>query len=630
MRRPVWLFSMDTEQFDAPPMTTGALVAHYVAKGVAAARTDIELVHFLSADDLQDWLDRQWTGPVQARAEAAIDAGLEPVFGFSCYTWNVAEFVDIARLVKTTFPRALVVAGGPHVQRAEDFLFEDGFDAIVLGEGEETFSELLDCAMRDEWSSVAGLSFLDAAGAVVVTTPRARSTELDEFPPALDHIELRDAAGEPLYRQVAYETSRGCPYRCSFCEWGTGAIGTKMYQFSLDRIRSDMERLIDGGVEDVWLSDSNFGALREDEAKTELVIELRRRFGLPRTFATSWSKNHNKRVQRIVRLLHDNGLLSHYHLALQTLTPRALDLSHRTNMRANDYEPIVKSLAEDGIPVAAELIWGLPGDTLEEFEDNLDHLLTVFPNINIFGYTLLPGTEFYELREQYELQTLPVAGYGKAKGEYVIGCHTFSRDQGIEGYFLITAYIILARGQLMPLTARHLAFSQNLAVAGLLRVVLRNLLAEFGGDSPDVVGRDRMAVYENRAELFQMFIANHTRTYAVIQRTVEAWLSEHGAAEFFAAACRVLQVDEALCPSVGAAHIRERSLDFDARAVEESLARMEAVAGWLLRAAERRDFRVEVPGGVGRVMLDPDGGAWVRGNFVAEEGAAPIGRRALR
>src|SRR5690606_38820606 len=114
-----------------------------------------------------------------------------------------------------------------------------------------------------------------------------------------------------------------------------------------------------------------------------------------------------------VRLLHANNLLSHYHLALQTLTPRALELSHRTNMRANDYEPIVKSLAEDGIPVAAELIWGLPGDTLREFETNLDHLFTIFPNINIFGYTLLPGTEFFERRDEYRLQTVPVAGYGK-------------------------------------------------------------------------------------------------------------------------------------------------------------------------------------------------------------------------
>ena len=610
---------MDTEQFDAPPMTTGGLKAYFVANGRSAAATEVELIHFLSFAELSKWREREWAGPVRARAEAALDHGLQPVFGFSCYTWNVAEFVDIARRIKTTFPAALVVAGGPHVQRAQDFLYEDGIDVIALGEAEETFCDLLDARTSDEWSEISGLAFLDASGRVTETAPRSRSTALDEFPTALDYIELRDDDGAPRYRQVAYETSRGCPYRCSFCEWGTGAIGTKMYQFSLDRIRSDLERLMQGGVRDVWLSDSNFGALREDLAKTEVVLELREEYGLPKTFATSWSKNHNKRVQKIVRLLHDHDLLSHYHLALQTLTPRALELSHRTNMRANDYEPIVKSLAEDGIPVAAELIWGLPGDTLQEFEAGLDHLFTIFPNINIFGYTLLPGTEFFERRDEYQLETIPVAGYGKAKGEYVVGCHTFSRDDGEEGYFLISAYIILARGQLMPLAARYLAFARKLPVAALLRRALRNLLDEFAVDAPDLAKQDRMHVYENRAALFQLFIANAARSYEVIERTIEGWLMEHGVSELFAATRRVLQVDEALCPSDGEAHTRSRYLDFDAAAVETKLARMEAVPDALLTGQGTREICIAIPGGVGTIMNDPDGGAWVRGDFIVGE-----------
>ena len=57
-------------------------------------------------------------------------------------------------------------------------------------------------------------------------------------------------------------------------------------------------------------------------------------------------------------------------------------------------------------------IYGFRGanvGNLAEFEKNLDHLMTVFPNINIFGYTLLPGSEFFEKRDEYRLVTLPVA-----------------------------------------------------------------------------------------------------------------------------------------------------------------------------------------------------------------------------
>ena len=615
MRRPVWLFSMDTEQFRAPPLTTGALKAYFLAYGRSAAETEVELVHFLERTEVDRWLERSLAA-VAGRAAAALRAGLRPVFGLSFYTWNAAEFLELARAIKGEVPAALVVAGGPHVQRAENFLGEEPIDLVVLGEGEATFAELLDAA-DGAWEEIAGCAFLGSGGRVRRTRPRERTTDLDRLPSALEILPLRDTRGRPLYKQVAYETSRGCPYRCSFCEWGTGAIGTKIHQFSLERIGRDLERIAAGGIEDIWLCDSNFGALREDLAKAEMIVALRRRRGLPATFATSWSKNHNRRVQEIVRLLHSAGLLSHYHLALQTLTPRALELSHRKNMRANDYEPVVKSLAAEGVPVAAELIWGLPGDTLAEFERNLDHLLTVFPNINIFGYTLLPGTEFYERRDEYRLETVDVAGYGKAKGEYVVGCHTFSRDEGEEGYFLISSYIVLARGQIMPLTVQFLALGRRVSAARLLRAVLHALIDEFAGELPATVARSRISAYEHRAEVYLHLLAHRERTYAATARTVASWLSEQGAADLIEPALKVLELDRAFCPRQGAARRTKQGFGFAADRVEAALGRMELPPAEVLREEEAVELEIHHPGGVGEILRDPDGGAWVRGQLAS-------------
>ena len=422
---------------------------------------------------------------------------------------------------------------------------------------------------------------------------------------------------------MAYETSRGCPFKCAFCEWGTGAIGTKMYQFSLDRIRDDLERLVEGGIHDIWLCDSNFGALREDRAKAEIIVDLKQRTGRPNTFATSWSKNHNRQVQDIVRLMHRHGLLWHYHLALQTLTPYALELSHRKNMRANDYEPIARTLAAEGVPIAAELIWGLPGDNLPDFERNLDHLMTVFPNINIFGYTLLPGTEFFEKREEYRLETLPVAGYGKAKGEYVVGCHTFSRDDGEEGYFLITAYVLLARGHVMPLAVRHLAQTARVGVSRILRACLHALVAEFAPEVEPEVERDlrgnRMAVYESRAPLFVRCIAEPERTFAVIRRTVTAELREQGVADLVAPTLAVLDLDRAFCPRSTPAETIVEEFDFAADRAAEDLGAMRPASLDDLERSSQRVVALEIrhPGLVGEVLLDPDGGSWMRGRTVA-------------
>jgi len=462
LSRPVWLLSMDSDAFHAPPTTTAALTAYYRQYG--ASNAAIELVHFQGPDDIAPWLER-WLANDLATAESALAAGEEPLIGFSFYTWNAAEFLATAAALKAALPDLLLVAGGPHVQQAEDYLGIDPIDVIFLGEAEVTFQEFLDCASRDDWRNIDGLAYLDN-GELVKTRERERCKELDKFPSPLDVLELTDAEGEPLYESIAYETSRGCPFKCAFCEWGTGAIGSKMYQWSLERVRRDWEAIVAAGIKDIWLADSNFGALKQDLDKAHILAELKDRTGLPQSFATSWSKKHSRQVQTIALLLHQKQLLPHYQLALQTLTPEALRLSNRQNMSSNEYEPIAKRMSEEGVPIAAELIWGLPGDTLNEFETNLDRLLATFPNINIFGYTLLPGTEFFERREEYRIEAIPVAGYGKAKGEYVVGCHSFSRAEGEEGYFLISAHILLVHGHIMPLTTRFMALKNALPVSG--------------------------------------------------------------------------------------------------------------------------------------------------------------------
>ena len=634
MQRPVWLFSLNTEQFCAPPLTTAGLKSYFVRHGRSAETTAVELVHFLQAEEIDLWVGEHWTdaaverpASVLGRAIAAVKDGLSPVFAFSCYTWNIAEFLDLARRIRHRLPQALLVAGGPHVQRAEDFLGADGFDVIALGEGEVTFTELLDGDGPRTWAKTPGCALLEE-GRLVRGPERPRTLELDRFPSPLDVLELRDADGTPRYRHAAYETSRGCPYRCSFCEWGTGAIGTKMYQFSLGRIAADLERLVAGGIQDIWLCDSNFGALREDVEKANLIIDLKRRTGMPHTFATSWSKNHNKRVQSIVRALHEAGLLWHYHLALQTLTPKALELCHRENMRANEYEPVVKALAAEGVPVACELIWGLPGDSLAEFEANFEQLLTVFPRINIFGYTLLPGTEFFDRRQEYCLETIPIAGYGKAKGEYVVGCHTFSRTEGEEGYFFVTAYLLLGRGQLMASTLQYLALQRRVSVGALLRFCLRalceaaNLRSQIS-NLRSRLGEDRMAIYESRAGLYLELLREGERTYEILRRTLRDWLERNDAADLVAPALRVLRIDEALRPRCGAAHVSREVFDFAVESVAGALAALELPDPQLLEPTAERVVLVDHPGHVGEVLLDPDGGEWMRGRFERPQSMTP-------
>ena len=618
MKRPVWLFSMDSERFSAAPMTTGGLKACFEQYGETAAETAIDLVHFLVREEIDPWFEQQWLPVLLPQAQEALAAGLQPVAGFSVYTWNAAEFIDLLRRIRQSCPGIWIILGGPHVQQVEDYLLVDPIDAVVMGEGEFTFVEWLDRAHHGSWHSINGLAFVED-GAVIKNSPRSRTLDLSVFPSALDVIPLTDAAGKPLYESVAYETSRGCPFKCSFCEWGTGALGTKMYQFPLERVRSDWEKIVGAGIANIWLADSNFGALKEDIEKARLICDLKQRTGLPSTFATSWSKKHNPRVQEIVQLLNEHGLLPHYQLALQTLTPLALELSNRKNMAANEYEPIAKAMAEAGVPIAAELIWGLPGDNLNDFETNLDRLIATFPNVNIFTYNLLPGTEFYEKRFEYRIETVPVAGYGRAKGEYVIGCHTFDVEEGLEGYFLIAAHMILVHGTLLPFTIRYLALEASIPASPLMRTILKKLLAHFGHiitDAPvnEMTVHDKLRVYENRAELYVALFDDIHHSFGLIRDAIHGWLDEHGAAaELYRRVDLMLALDRALCPRKGTPSTEIHAFDCDAAEVIRALEAMDLPAE--VHLTGHTSLAVDYPGGVGTVLKDPDGGSWMRGDW---------------
>lgn len=619
-KRPVWLFSMDSDQFWSAPATTGGIKAYYKKYGELATQTSIELVHFRNRKAIEEW-QLSWTNLLLPIAEQVIESGKQAIAGFSFYTWNAAEFLQLILFLKSSCPQLIVIVGGPHVQQSEDYLFEDSIDLVVLGEGEITFQQWLDNSHKNNWHQTAGLAYLDNNRKIHRTPKRERLKTLDILPSALEVVPLTDTNGIPLYDSYSYETARGCPFKCAFCEWGTGAIGSKMYQFSMARIRRDWRTIVNAGIKDLWLADSNFGALKEDLEKAQFICQLKKETGLPSSFATSWSKKHNLRTQEIVVLLNQQGLLPHYQLALQTLTPLALQLSNRKNMDSNKYEAVAKSMSEQGIPIAAELIWGLPGDNLQEFESNLDILLAKFPKINIFAYTLLPGTEFYEKRDEYEIKTRPVSGYGKAKGEYVIGCHTFSCKEGIEGYFLISAHIILNHGYIIPLTLRYLSLEGSVAVASFMRTALQELIKEFISKLTFLDSTDPMSIYENRDRLYLLILENRELCYKTIKFAISNWLKKYQASQqLHSITANLLKLDEALCPHYGNEQSSTHQFGFDAEAVHDKLSVMELPAlesGLESVTRTPSTLKILTPGGLGDIITGPDAGSWAKGNIIS-------------
>lgn len=133
---------------------------------------------------------------------------------FSCYIWNISMVEAVAKEIRKVLPETKIWLGGPEVSyHMENRLLKEPFlDGIMIGEGEETFQELLTCYQekRDDFMEIDGIAFKNREGEIVVTKPRKVMNMRDLIFP---YKNLSDFTNRILY----YETSRGCPYECSYC-----------------------------------------------------------------------------------------------------------------------------------------------------------------------------------------------------------------------------------------------------------------------------------------------------------------------------------------------------------------------------------------------------------------------------
>ena len=125
---------------------------------------------------------------------------------------------------------------------------------------------------------VPGLSFRDG-DRVVHTGERDRITDLDVVPsPFL--AGLFDVHAEARVAMAILETNRGCPYGCTFCDWGS-ATQSRIRKFDLDRVYAELEWCATHKVHQVFLADANFGIFERDVDIAAKVAELKHRARLP-------------------------------------------------------------------------------------------------------------------------------------------------------------------------------------------------------------------------------------------------------------------------------------------------------------------------------------------------------------
>jgi radical SAM superfamily enzyme YgiQ (UPF0313 family) len=322
-------------------------------------------------------------------------AGRDPwLVGFTCYLWNIERTLHLARELKRRRPDVRIVLGGPEVTNDNAWVLDTpDYDFAVIGEGEQTFTQLLLGLLDDDTSPVAipGL-FVPPPGSGPRFHPSRRPAPRTPLPdlnllgsPYLAGI--LDAADEQM---LLLETSRGCRFRCKFCYYWKSY--DKTYYLADETIRASLRHAADRRAREVFLLDPTLNQRKDFAALLRLLAE-----GNPGGRFSYFGELRAEGVtEETARLLREANF-TEVEVGLQSIEPEAMTLMDRkNNLRA--FEWGVRAMLREGIRVKVDLIIGLPGDDVESVRRGLHYLRDngLGSDLQVFNLAVLPGTPFRE------------------------------------------------------------------------------------------------------------------------------------------------------------------------------------------------------------------------------------------
>jgi radical SAM superfamily enzyme YgiQ (UPF0313 family) len=333
--------------------------------------------------------------PVREAVEHLLPAD---VVGFSTYVWNARISLEIARRLKARKPEVLIVFGGPQVpDKPESFLREHPFiDVAAHNEGEQTFLQLLEAFPQRDWQGQTGISYIDGAGAFHRAPPTPRFRELEEVPSAfLNGIFDGLMAANPGETWIGlWETNRGCPFQCTFCDWGS-ATAAKVTKFEMDRLKRELDWFSRNKIQYIFVCDANFGIQKRDVEIAEHVASVRRATGFPQGFSVQNTKNATERAYLTQKILSDAGLNKGVALSMQSLDPLTLKNIKRDNISLETYLELARRFSQDKVETYSDLILALPGETYDSFCNGVNTLIEAGQHnrIQFNNLSILPNAE---------------------------------------------------------------------------------------------------------------------------------------------------------------------------------------------------------------------------------------------
>jgi anaerobic magnesium-protoporphyrin IX monomethyl ester cyclase len=366
------------ENDEASPLGLGRVAGALCAAGHAVDFLDLALT---SGDPAEVLLARVR----ETRASA---------LGFSLMTPQYDEFLALARRIRPHLPGVRIVAGGPHACAApEETLRDGGADLVVTGEGEPVVPALFDCLEKQgDLREVAGIAFLDEAGACVRTPPAPQVADLDQLPPVPWDL-MRPGAYRGRLRGRRFAnvmTARGCPYHCVYCSRGpaSGRYRARSVAAVIEEVRT-LRR--EHGIRAIDFADDIFTL---DRARTlDLCEALRAEPGR----VIPWRcETRVDRVDRpLLRAMRQAGCLC-ISFGVESGSDAVLK-ELRKGATAGQARRAFADCHAEGLPTRAFFMLGTPWETPESVDETIALARELRPTFSVFFLaTPYPGSDLRE------------------------------------------------------------------------------------------------------------------------------------------------------------------------------------------------------------------------------------------
>ena len=426
--------------------------------------------------------------------------------GFSMYVWNRGLALATARELKRRRPGLIVFAGGAEATAdLQGVLADPAVDFVLPGEAEELIVTAV-ARLR------AGASPAELQAGLSPGPVRDLATLASPF--------LDGTLDPARYTGQLWELSRGCPFTCDFCFESRGETGTR--RIPMDRVRAELELFEAAQVSQVFVLDPTFNYHRA-QAKEILRLIAGTAPGIHFFFEIR-SEFLDRELARLFA-----SIKCTLQIGLQSSQAAVLRHIGRTFDR-KDFQAKILLLHQAGATYGFDLIYGLPGDTLDGWRASLDFALAMAPNhLDIFRLSVLPGTRLretaagfgldYQAENPYQVLATPTfsgADLDRA-GRIARACDRFYNDgKAVPWFGIVQAALELAPSELFARFAGHLEAHPDDDVTTQQRDFLA---AQFQGQRPEMatVAADLATWFGACAELAE---AANREPEAAHQRTV--------------------------------------------------------------------------------------------------------------